>query len=487
MKNNGQKMVALQTSEIKQIAGRAGRYRIAEQSANEGTENNDVQTEIPIEKAPTPGFDGVVDIDDNLPLEEVPLDKQSTKNTNHREAEPQKSLSAALQSKKPDAVNVSITSPTPSKSTGEGTVGYVTTLERIDFARVARAVGGEAEIIKTAGLFPPARIIERFATYFPPGTPFSYILLRLNEISRLHPRFHICGLKDQLIIADIIQPVKGLTTGDRIIFCSAPAPTRDPETRKLLRTLAECVGKQKRGGLLDIPEFNLELLDQDPLPDRVYLAKLESLHRGIVLYLWLSFHFSGVFTTRGMANYVKGLVEDRIEVTLSKISYSDKYREKLKKKREKAMIDDLKREIMAKDIENEEWKEQETEDGNEVELNEERRAKTLAAVGVQEVKDVLSDTRSFREDDQDLRDDYNEYNTPELEMWEQLESRGNGALRPSKLGPFDSVDEIEKMVTGIAANTQALRDKTLDLETKMNLKSIDLSSGNSAEIIHPLA
>jgi ATP-dependent RNA helicase SUPV3L1/SUV3 len=478
-------MVALQTSEIKQIAGRAGRYRIAEQSANEGTESNDVQTEIPVEKAPTPEFDGVVDIDDNIPLEEVPLDKQSTKNTNHREAEPEKCPSAALQSKKPDAVNVSITSPTPSKSTGEGTVGYVTTLERIDFARVARAVGGEAEIIKTAGLFPPARIIERFAAYFPPGTPFSYILLRLNEISRLHPRFHICGLKDQLIIADIIQPVKGLTTGDRIIFCSAPAPTRDPEIRKLLRTLAECVGKQKRGGLLDIPEFNLELLDQDPLPDRVYLAKLESLHRGIVLYLWLSFHFSGVFTTRGMANYVKGLVEGRIEVTLSKISYSDKYREKLKKKREKAMIDDLKREIMAeKDVENEEWKEQETEDGDEVELNEERRAKTLVAVEVQEVKDVLGDTQSFREDDRDLKGDHNEYNTPELEMWEQFEPRGNGALRPSKFGPFDSIDEIQKMVIDITANTQALRDKTLDLETKMNLKSIDLSSGYAAEIIH---
>lgn len=485
MKNNGQEIVPLQVSEIKQIAGRAGRYRTAEQSVKEGTRSVDFRTKTPTEISPSLGFDGVADIDDNAPMEEVLPDEQSTKNTTDDEEKPKEGSATASLTEQSNTTHATISSSAQSKSTEEGIVGYVTTLEKIDFNRVARAVNGEAEIIKTAGLFPPAQIIRRFATYFPPGTPFSYILLRLNEISRLHPRFHVCGLKDQLVIADTIQPVKGLSTYDRIIFCSSPAPMRDPETRKLVRTLAEFVGKQKNGGLLDIPGFDLELLDQDVMLDRNYLAKLESLHRGIVLYLWLSYHFSGVFTTRGMANHVKGLVEERIAAMLSKISYSENYYENLKKKRQKALIDNLMQEIIAEeDVENDEGEEKKLKNRERaIAVNGGGQPADILPAGVQEIQDILSDTRSFREDDRDLRDDYNEYNMPELELWESRRPRRGHKPRSSKFGPFDSIDEIDRMVTRIITNTETLRNKAFSLGTKMNLEGIGLNSGSAAEVM----
>lgn len=285
-------MVTLKTADIKQIAGRAGRYRTAAQAT---------------EPAQVPP---VVDVDDGAsPAREPAVDTANP--------------------------------PAPVPPTDNTNIGYVTTLEEFDFPTVAKAMLSEAEPIRTAGIIPPASIIERFSSYFPPGTPFSYILLRLSEISQTSGRFHMCGLRDQLAIADTIQPVTGLTTVDRIIFCAAPASKRDKGMHKLLRALAECVAEQRAGSLLDIDEFNLEVLDQKPDPSRRYLSELETLHKGLVLYLWLSYRFSGVFTTRALCFHVKELVENKIEECLRNFAFTPEMRQKIRAKREREILEAL--------------------------------------------------------------------------------------------------------------------------------------------------
>ncbi|KAK3077405.1 hypothetical protein LTS18_010344, partial [Coniosporium uncinatum] len=168
-KFNGNTWTTLKVSEIKQIAGRAGRYRTAEQDVRE----------------------------------QEKTDKDGP-------------------------------AATPSPATGSSNMGFVTTLEEFDYPIVEKAMEIEPDPIRTAGLFPPAAIVERFTSYFPPGTPFSYILLRLNEITQIHSRFHMCELKDQLMIADVIQPIKDLTTTDRIILCASPASVREKKLENLL-------------------------------------------------------------------------------------------------------------------------------------------------------------------------------------------------------------------------------------------------------------
>ncbi|KAJ9669381.1 RNA helicase [Coniosporium apollinis] len=291
-KNNGYQMVTLKTADIKQIAGRAGRYRTAAQATE------------PAQAPP------IVDVDDGAsPTREPAVDTANP--------------------------------PAPLPPTDNTNIGYVTTLEDFDYPTVAKAMLSEAEPIRTAGIIPPASIIERFSSYFPPGTPFSYILLRLSEISQTSGRFHMCGLRDQLAIADTIQPVKGLTTVDRIIFCAAPASKRDKGMHKLLRALAECVAEQRAGSLLDIAEFNLEVLDQEPDPSRRYLSELETLHKGLVLYLWLSYRFSGVFTTRALCFHVKELVENKIEECLRNFAFTPELRQKIRAKRERQIVEAL--------------------------------------------------------------------------------------------------------------------------------------------------
>ncbi|KAK3069000.1 RNA helicase [Teratosphaeriaceae sp. CCFEE 6253] len=223
------------------------------------------------------------------------------------------------------------------KAAEKESVGLVTTLENFDFPVIAAAMSADAEPIRTAGLYPPAAILERFASYFPPGTPFSYILTRLHELSQMHSRFHLCGLKDQIWIADLIEPVRNLTVSDRNVLCSAPASTGDDMWRTLMPAYARCIADQNGGSLVEIKELPLETLEAEVGDGREYLRALERLHKGIVAYLWLSYRFAGIFSTRGMAFHVKEMVEERIETVLGKFSFSEVERRKKAAGREKGI------------------------------------------------------------------------------------------------------------------------------------------------------
>lgn len=271
-KFNGIQRLQINENQIKQIAGRAGRYRTALQP-------NDVNSA------------------DDKPNE-----------------------SSQLQLSQPN------------------NVGYVTSLEPKDLPYIHKALKHEAEPITSAGIFPPANIINQFATYFPPDTPFGYILLRLFEVAHTHRNFYLCGLRELVKIADMIEPVKNLSIRDRIIFCSAPVNTREPKFRKICVAYARCIAKNGGGGLLDIPELNLDILDQKPTADKEYLSDLEALHRSLILYLWLSYRFEGVFITQAMASYVKELVEKNIDVALANFSVSSRLRKQLKSSRKIAVV-----------------------------------------------------------------------------------------------------------------------------------------------------
>lgn len=268
-KFNGSFHTILETPHLKQIAGRAGRYRTAAQA------------------------EGVASVQEDV--------------------------------------------ATPKERVSSPSVGLVTTMERDELSIVQAAMREELKPIMSAGIFPPTNVLMKFATYFPPSTDFSYILLRLQALSLMHPRYHLCNFGDQIEIADIIQPIRNLTTRDRIIFCSAPAALRVKGLPEIVAAFARCVGDNASGALLDIPEINLDLLDKEIRIDRDYMAGLEALHQALILYLWLSYRFAGVFMNQAMAFYVKKLVEEKLDKLLAEYSASKADREGIRKMREKAL------------------------------------------------------------------------------------------------------------------------------------------------------
>lgn len=294
-KYNGYQQHQLAVADIKQIAGRAGRYRTAAQAMQQMNKSAS-QEEVAITAKgdiPPPSADSPVAVND--------------------------------------------------------TTGYVTTLREFDYPLVSAAMSAEPEPILTAGVHPPAVVIERFAGYFPPGTPFSYILTRLHELSQMHSRFHLCGLRDQVYVADLIEPIEGLTIADRHNICACPASATDHKIwGDLLPALARCIANQSGGDILDIAEMPLEVLDADVSPSREYLRALEGLHKGIVGYLWLSFRFAGIFGQRPLAQHIKSLVEEKIEKVLGSFSFSEAAAKKIAEKREQLLLREMEAAIAGK-------------------------------------------------------------------------------------------------------------------------------------------
>lgn len=211
----------------------------------------------------------------------------------------------------------------------QGQLGLVTTYDQEDLPVIQEAFQRDPEPLKTAGIQPPPAVIERFSSYFPPNTPFSYIISRLRDIARVGPQYHLCHLKEMLQIADLIQPYP-MSVYDRCVFLNAPVFLREPSGIEVLQSLAKCVSNMEGGNILDIHQINLELLDvkedSHPRGKADYLRQIETLHKAITLYLWLSYRYSGVFVSQNVAFRAKELVEEKINYYLSEISMSDKAR-----------------------------------------------------------------------------------------------------------------------------------------------------------------
>lgn len=213
--------------------------------------------------------------------------------------------------------------------------GLVTAMEDEDLDNIHRAFAKEPVPIKTAGIQVPPAVLERFSTYFPPNTPFSYIVLRLYDIARITPRFHMCNLGEMVEVADTIQEFP-MSVYDRCVFLNAPVFLRESNGPHIVKAFARCVSNMEGGYLLDIPEVELELLDVNK-DDYVhganeYLRKLETLHKTITLYLWLSYRYSGVFRSQNLAFHVKEMVEGKIDQHLGEIAQSESSRKAMRAK-----------------------------------------------------------------------------------------------------------------------------------------------------------
>ena len=336
-------------------------------------------------------------------------------------------------------------------------VGLVTTLENIDFQMIEQAMRSEPEPIRTAGIFPPAPIVERFAQYFPPGTPFSFIMLRLHELSQMHSRYHLCGLRDQLWIADIIEPIKSLTIADRIVLCACPASKQDVELMtNLLPALARCIEQQGGGHLLDILELPLEVLEQEISGGRFYLRELERLHKGIIVYLWLSYRFAGIFPSRVLAFHVKSLVEAKIEQVLSGFSFTEEQTKKIKARREREVLEALMNEV------NEDTN-QEMDDSSEQDR-----------VVPDEQTSVIAGGDNFAGESEEILEPFDEQETDEQETGKQGTQRQD--LPPKRAG-----DENETLSDLFAADTREVDSNAKDQLDGSKLREDAASSPSELE------
>lgn len=205
-------------------------------------------------------------------------------------------------------------------------MGYVTSLEAVDLPFIQQALTFEPPPITAAGVIPPDVVFQHFSNYFPPGVSCQYIVKRLYALAQVHPLFFMCEPSSPLEAAEIIDTVPHLGIEDQLVFLAAPIYARDPGFQRIVQALAKCVAQHTGGRLLDIPELNLEILEFPVSGNKDYMHELESLHKAIILYLWLSYRLGGIFTDRTLAGHVKQLLEERMIRALTEFSANRKLR-----------------------------------------------------------------------------------------------------------------------------------------------------------------
>lgn len=205
-------------------------------------------------------------------------------------------------------------------------MGFVTSLEDVDLYYIREALRVEPPPLVAAGILPPDDIIRRFSSYFSANTPLPFMLQRLHSISEVNPRYFLCDIKDQCATGEVVDHVDNMSIADRLIFMASPTSARDGALTPVVQAFARCVAEHRSGSLMNIPELDIDILDEPVSSAKGYMRSLESFHRAIVLYLWLSYRCGGVFTDRTLATHVKGLVEERMDRALTEFSANRKLR-----------------------------------------------------------------------------------------------------------------------------------------------------------------
>ncbi|KAI8611464.1 P-loop containing nucleoside triphosphate hydrolase protein [Chytriomyces sp. MP71] len=196
--------------------------------------------------------------------------------------------------------------------------GSVCTLHNIDMMRLRQALDVDSPFpLPSAGLCPTFEQIERFAQETPPGTTFSALLDKFEELARLDSNYFWCNLGQQKKAADVIEAFE-LSLADRYALVAAPSHPDDEYITNAFIHFAKAVSEGNEVNIADLVK-----LPTEPVAKSETLRHLESVHKVIVLYIWLSFRFPNTFPFIESASQMKQECETLITRSLD-LLHNDK-------------------------------------------------------------------------------------------------------------------------------------------------------------------
>ncbi|MBW0493476.1 hypothetical protein O181_033191 [Austropuccinia psidii MF-1] len=231
-------------------------------------------------------------------------------------------------------------SNSPSSS---NTIGEVLTLLESDMDLLRQSMAAPSEPISKAVLKAPFETIQGLARLVHHGTPFSTLLTLRRNLTATMPQFEIGDEKSATSIADAIENIKTLSLSERDLFCSAPANPRNPLAISSLQAWANAHGSRKEVNLeawlrhqnlqatiqtiQDLPNQIQNQPPSQPIKHQIKLERLhnetllrlESLHKCLVLYLWLSFRLPESFPSSRLCESWKLQCEDALAVGLNAV------------------------------------------------------------------------------------------------------------------------------------------------------------------------
>ncbi|EGG13181.1 uncharacterized protein MELLADRAFT_32543 [Melampsora larici-populina 98AG31] len=202
-------------------------------------------------------------------------------------------------------------------------VGEVATLQESEMPLLRKCMVAPFEPITQAVIKAPFETVQGLARMVPPGVRFSTLLNLRRTLTVTSPIFAIGDENNAAGIADLLEDITNLSLAERDLFCSAPASSRNPVAMTALRSWATAHSKRKLGNLSEIKTepINEKKSKSKEKLDQQSLFRLESLHKCLVLYLWLGFRLPETFTFMKLCTDLKLKSEDALALGLNSLGH----------------------------------------------------------------------------------------------------------------------------------------------------------------------
>nr|XP_031859652.1 uncharacterized protein CI109_004927 [Kwoniella shandongensis]KAA5526724.1 hypothetical protein CI109_004927 [Kwoniella shandongensis] len=232
---------------------------------------------------------------------------------------------------------------TPDETPAAG--GLVTTLRDADLPILRELMTRSLPSIPRANLEVPHGNLADLSALLPAGTSFASLLEHFAALAQPPAKTVLAAHEHKLPLADLVEPLRDqLSLTEIDLFCFAPVNVRDDRAKAIFRTLVEDFAGR---GVVEIDEIleesdllgTLEEVEEalktlpplssttGPNAERPFvpqvmissLPKLETLHKSLVLYIWLSFRLEVAFPDRGKAVEYKTRTEKVLEECLERL------------------------------------------------------------------------------------------------------------------------------------------------------------------------
>ncbi|XP_057783389.1 DExH-box ATP-dependent RNA helicase DExH16, mitochondrial-like isoform X1 [Salvia miltiorrhiza] len=202
-------------------------------------------------------------------------------------------------------------------------VGEVTCLKADDLPLLHSSLSSPSPTLEQAGLFPSFDLLLMFSRLHP-TYGLQQILEHFVENAKLSDNYFITNCEQMLKVAAVIDELP-LSLNDKYLFVTSPVDMDDDISSQGLTQFATsyCTNHIVRlkeiftPGTLKIPKSQKQL------------KELESIHKVLDLYVWLSFHMDDCFPDRELAASQKAICSMLIEEFLGKSELEKSFHRKL--------------------------------------------------------------------------------------------------------------------------------------------------------------
>lgn len=234
----------------------------------------------------------------------------------------------------PDDATPSTASPSP---------GEVTTLDEADLPLLRQAMAAGVVQVPQAVMGPPQAAIADVCTLLPPSVRFSQLLSLVDALAQSSTLYVHAPSTGSSAVVDAIEHVKLLTFSERLLFGNSPVNMRDLKVQAAIVSFVEAYSVGRRitmkewgteSGLYAALERVMDVRRQTPagsaspstpksaaIFNSIALAILESFHRCLTLYLWLSYRLPDSFCDAETARPLRKEFESAIDFTLAGMKF----------------------------------------------------------------------------------------------------------------------------------------------------------------------